>query len=422
MNHFEYRGGALCCEGVKLADIADAVGTPCYVYSTATLERHYQVFRDAFAPREVLVAFAVKANSNIAVLATLARQGAGADTVSQGEIERALMAGAPPEKIIFSGVGKTADELAFAVKAAVHQINVESRAELDLLSEIARGLNRKAPVAIRVNPDVGAGGHEKISTGKGDAKFGVSPEQALALYARAADDPHLYAQGLAVHIGSQIRDLRPLEAAFRVMRGLAERLRSEGVAIERLDLGGGLGVPYFDEPDPPSPAAYAAMVNRVFDGFNIGLSFEPGRMIAANAGVLVARVVRLQDRPRPIVVLDAAMNDLIRPAIYDAYHGIKPLQEPKANAEQAYDVVGPICETGDTFTRNRMLAPLQAGDLVAFMTAGAYGATMASTYNARALVPEVLVSGDRFAIVRRRWEVAEQLKLETLPRWLEGKT
>lgn len=422
MNHFEYRGGTLCCEGVKLADIADAVGTPCYVYSTATLERHYQVFRDAFAPREVLVAFAVKANSNIAVLATLARQGAGADTVSQGEIERALMAGAPPEKIIFSGVGKTADELAFAVKAAVHQINVESRAELDLLSEIARGLNRKAPVAIRVNPDVGAGGHEKISTGKGDAKFGVSPEQALALYARAADDPHLYAQGLAVHIGSQIRDLRPLEAAFRVMRSLAERLRSEGVAIERLDLGGGLGVPYFDEPDPPSPAAYAAMVNRVFDRFNIGLSFEPGRMIAANAGVLVARVVRLQDRPRPIVVLDAAMNDLLRPAIYDAYHGIKPLQEPKANAEQAYDVVGPICETGDTFTRNRMLAPLQAGDLVAFMTAGAYGATMASTYNARALVPEVLVSGDRFAIVRRRWEVAEQLKLETLPRWLEGKT
>lgn len=422
MNHFEYRGGALCCEGVKLADIADAVGTPCYVYSTATLERHYQVFRDAFAPREVLVAFAVKANSNIAVLATLARQGAGADTVSQGEIERALTAGAPPEKIIFSGVGKTADELAFAVKAAVHQINVESRAELDLLSEIARGLNRKAPVAIRVNPDVGAGGHEKISTGKGDAKFGVSPEQALALYARAADDPHLYAQGLAVHIGSQVRDLRPLEAAFRVMRSLAERLRSEGVAIERLDLGGGLGVPYFNEPDPPSPAAYAAMVNRVFDGFNIGLSFEPGRMIAANAGVLVARVVRLQDRPRPIVVLDAAMNDLIRPAIYDAYHGINPLQEPKANAEQAYDVVGPICETGDTFTRNRMLAPLQAGDLVAFMTAGAYGATMASTYNARALVPEVLVSGDRFAIVRRRWEVAEQLKLETLPRWLEGKT
>lgn len=420
MNHFEYRGGALCCEGVRLADIAEAVGTPCYVYSTATLERHYQVFRDAFLPRNVLVAFAVKANANISVIATLARQGAGADTVSRGEIERALMAGVPAEKIIFSGVGKTADELAFAVKTGVHEINVESRAELEMLSEIARGLGKKAPVAIRVNPDVGAGGHDKISTGKSDAKFGVSPEQALALFARAADDPHLHAQGLAVHIGSQIRDLAPLEAAFRVMRGLAEKLRSEGIAIERLDLGGGLGVPYFNEPDPPSPAEYAAMVGRVLDGFDIALSFEPGRMIAANAGVLLSRVVRLQDRPRPIVVLDAAMNDLIRPAIYDAYHGIKPLVEPTA-PEQAVDVVGPICETGDTFTRNRLLPPLEAGDLVAFMTAGAYGAVMASTYNARPLVPEVLVSGDRFEVVRRRWDVAEQLKLEKLPAWLEGK-
>ncbi len=419
MNHFEYRGGALCCEGVKLADIAEAVGTPCYVYSTATLERHYQVFRDAFAPRNVLVAFAVKANANIAVIATLARQGAGADTVSRGEIERALMAGVPAEKIIFSGVGKTADELAFAVEAGVHEINVESRAELELLSEIARGLGKNAPIAIRVNPDVGAGGHEKISTGKGDAKFGVSPEQALALYARAADDPNLHAQGLAVHIGSQIRDLAPLEAAFRVMRGLAEKLRGEGISIERLDLGGGLGVPYFNEPDPPSPAEYAAMISRVFDGFDISLSFEPGRLIAANAGVLLSRVVRLQERPRPIVVLDAAMNDLIRPAIYDAYHGIKPLKQATA-AEQAVDVVGPICETGDTFTRNRMLPPLEAGDLVAFMTAGAYGAVMASTYNARALVPEVLVSGDTIEVVRRRWDVAEQLKLESLPAWMES--
>jgi len=419
VNHFEYRGGALCCEGVKLADIAEAVGTPAYVYSTATLERHYQVFRDAFLPRNVLVAFAVKANANIAVIATLARQGAGADTVSRGEIERALMAGVPAEKIIFSGVGKTADELAFAVQAGVHEINVESRAELEMLSEIARGIGKQAPIAIRVNPDVGAGGHDKISTGKSDAKFGVSPEQALALYARAADDPHLHAQGLAVHIGSQIRDLAPLEAAFRVMRSLAEKLRSNGIAIERLDLGGGLGVPYFNEPDPPSPAEYAAMVARVFDGLDIGLSFEPGRMIAANAGVLLSRVVRLQERPRPIVVLDAAMNDLIRPAIYDAYHGIKPLKQATAS-EQAVDVVGPICETGDTFTRNRMLPPLEAGDLVAFMTAGAYGAVMASTYNARALVPEVLVSGEKFEVVRRRWDVAEQLRLESLPAWMES--
>lgn len=421
MNHFEYRGGALCCEGVNLADIAEAVGTPCYVYSSATLVRHYEVFRDAFAPRSVLVAFAVKANANIAVIATLARNGAGADTVSKGEIERALKAGVPPERIVFSGVGKTADELAFAVKTGVHQINIESRAELETLSEVAAKLDKRAAIAIRVNPDVGAGGHEKISTGKGDAKFGVSPDQALALFAQAAATPHLDAKGLAVHIGSQIRDLAPLEAAFRVMRGLAERLRADGVAIERLDLGGGLGVPYFNEPDPPSPADYAAMVHRVFDGLDIGLSFEPGRMIAANAGVLLSRVVRLQERPRPIVVLDAAMNDLIRPAIYDAYHEIKPLREPARGAEQAYDVVGPICETGDTFTRNRTLPPLAAGDLVAFMTAGAYGATMASTYNARALVPEVLVNGDRFEIVRRRWDVAEQLKLETLPAWMDSK-
>lgn len=418
MNHFEYRGGALCCEDVRLADIADAVGTPAYVYSTATLERHLDVFRSAFAPRDVLVAFAVKANANVAVLATLARKGAGADTVSQGEIERALRAGVPADKIIFSGVGKTEAELAFAVQTSVHQINVESTAELETLARIAWALKKKPAIAIRVNPDVGAGGHEKISTGKGDAKFGVSPEQALALYARATDDKNLDAKGLAVHIGSQIRDLAPLEAAFRVMRSLAEKLRGEGIAVERLDLGGGLGVPYFDEPEPPAPAAYAAMVERVFEGFDIKLSFEPGRMIAANAGVLLSRVVRLQDRPRPIVVLDAAMNDLIRPAIYDAYHGIKPAREP-SEPEQAYDVVGPICETGDTFTRNRMLPPLEEGDLVAFMTAGAYGAVMASTYNARALAPEVLVRGNQFAIVRRRWEVADQLALEAMPPWLE---
>lgn len=419
MNHFDYRGGALCCEGVKLADIAEAVGTPAYVYSSATLERHYDVFKQAFAPREVLVAFAVKANANIAVLATLARKGAGADTVSQGEIERALKAGVPASKIIFSGVGKTEAELAFAVKAGVHQINVESQAELRTLSRIAAQLDKTQAIAIRVNPDVGAGGHEKISTGKGDAKFGVSPEQALALYACASADAYLDAQGLAVHIGSQIRDLAPLEAAFRVMRDLAERLRSDGISIERLDLGGGLGVPYFNEPDPPSPTAYAEMVNRVFDGLDIGLSFEPGRMIAANAGVLLSRVVRVQERPgRPIAVLDAAMNDLIRPAIYDAYHEIKPLRATN-KASAAHDVVGPICETGDTFTRNRMLPPLVEGDLVAFMTAGAYGAVMASTYNARALVPEVLVSGDRFDVVRRRWSVAEQLALESTPAWLE---
>jgi diaminopimelate decarboxylase len=419
MNHFEYRHGSLCCEGVPLADIAAAVGTPVYVYSTATLQRHYDVFKSAFAPRDVLVAFAVKANANIAVLATLAKKGAGADTVSQGEIERALRAGVPAGRIIFSGVGKTETELAFAVKAGVHQVNVESIAELEALAGVSASLGARAPIAIRVNPDVGAGGHEKISTGRSDAKFGVSTQQALDLYARAAGDAHLDAKGLAVHIGSQIKDLAPLEAAFGVMRGLVEQLRAGGRAVERLDLGGGLGVPYFNEPDPPAPAAYAAMVNRVFDGLDAALAFEPGRMIAGNAGVLLSRVVRIQERPaRPILVLDAGMNDLIRPAIYDAYHSIKPVSETKGSAVRGYDVVGPICETGDTFTRNRSLPPLDAGDLVAFMTAGAYGAVMASTYNARALVPEVLVCGDRFAVVRRRWDVAEQMALESVPDWV----
>lgn len=421
MNHFEYRGGTLCCEDVPLTAIADAVGTPAYVYSTATLERHYKVFRDAFAPREVLVAFAVKANANIAVLATLAREGAGADTVSQGEIERALRAGVPADRIIFSGVGKTEDELAFAVTTGVHQINVESVAELEMLSRIAASLKQHPAIAIRVNPDVGAGGHEKISTGKGDAKFGVSPAQAMDLFKRAHNDAHLQAKGLAVHIGSQIKDLAPLEAAFRVLRGLVEKLGAEGARVERIDLGGGLGVPYFHEPDPPSPAEYAAMVTRVFDGLDVALALEPGRMIAGNAGVLISRVIRIQERAaRPILVLDAGMNDLIRPAIYDAYHEIRPVREAGGAPLASYDVVGPICETGDTFTRNRAMAPLAAGDLVAFMTAGAYGAVMASTYNARALAPEVLVRGNRFEIVRRRWEVADQLALEKLPPWLEG--
>ena len=419
MNHFTYRGGEFCCEDVRLSEIARAVGTPVYVYSTATLEHHFAVFKAALAPREVLVAFAVKANANIAVLATLARRGAGADVVSQGEIERALAAGVASDRIVFSGVGKTQAELAFAVDANLHQINVESAAELQTLSDIAHAKKKRPVIALRVNPDVGAGAHDKISTGGGEAKFGIPLEASAELYARAAADPHLAAVGLAVHIGSQIRDLAPLERTFRALRGLTEQLRRAGLAVSRLDLGGGLGVPYFNEPAPPSPQDYAAMISRAFGDMSADLICEPGRMIAANAGVLLARVLRVQDRARPVLVLDAGMNDLIRPAIYGAFHEIKPLTQPISDATQSYDVVGPICETGDTFARARALPPLTGEDYLAFMTAGAYGATMSSTYNGRPLVPEVLVRGGAFELVRRRWSLADQLALEQLPAWLQ---
>jgi diaminopimelate decarboxylase len=417
VNHFDYRDGALFCEDVSLEEIANAVGTPVYVYSSATLERHYRVFKEAFAPADPLVAYAVKANGNIAVIATLAKLGAGADTVSAGEIQRALAAGVQPERIIFSGVGKTEAELAYAISVGVHQINIESIAELDMIERVTTLHGQRAAIAIRINPDVGAGGHDKISTGKSGAKFGVSVADALALHARASKMKLIDAKGFAVHIGSQIKDLGPLEDAFRVMRKLAEDARAQGLSVERLDLGGGLGVPYFNEPEPPSPAAYAEMVKRVFEGMDIKLAFEPGRLIAANAGVLVSRVIRIQERTtNRILVVDAAMNDLIRPAMYEAFHDIKPLK--KAGDERTVmDVVGPVCETGDTFARARDLPPLEPEDLVAFMTAGAYGAVMSSAYNARPLIPEVLVRGNRYDVVRRRWKVSEQLALEKLPEW-----
>jgi len=421
MNHFEYKDGALHCEGVALETIAAAVGTPVYVYSTATLERHVQVMREAFAPELVLLAFAVKANANIAVLATLAAQGAGADTVSAGEIMRALKAGVPPERIIFSGVGKTADELAYALDQRIHQINVESIAELALIEALAEARKVQAPIVLRVNPAIGAGGHQKISTGGADAKFGVSAADALSLYARAHAHPHLAPKGLAVHIGSQIRDLSPLRTAFQTLRTLTEALRAQGLPVERLDLGGGLGVPYFNEPDPPSPAEYAAMAMETLRGLNVALAIEPGRLIAANAGVLLTRVIRMQERPdRRFLVLDAGMSDLLRPAMYEAFHELRAVK-PSGAAPEPFDLVGPICETGDTFARARMLPPLQAGDLAAFMTAGAYGAVMASTYNSRALVPEVIVKGDRFAVVRRRVNPEEQIALEALPAFLSPK-
>ncbi len=411
----------MACEGVALADIAVAVGTPVYVYSTATLERHFHVFERAFKRRRPLIAYAVKANPNLAVISTLARLGAGADTVSEGEVRRALKAGVPPERIVFSGVGKTDDELAFALDAGVSEINIESEAELDRLAAVATAKGVRATIAIRVNPDVGAGGHAKISTGKADNKFGVSFSEAERLYARASNAAALKPIGVACHIGSQITDLAPMEAAFRKMRGLVERLRAEGMSVDRLDLGGGLGVPYFDAPTPPAPEAFAAMVEHVTEGLDVDLAFEPGRVIVANAGVLVSRVIHIHERPegRRFLVLDAAMNDLIRPAMYEAFHDIRPVVAPASGAGTLdYDVVGPVCETGDTFARARALPPLKGGDLVAFMTAGAYGAAMASEYNSRLLVPEVLVNGDRYDVVRPRPTYDEMLDRERTPEWL----
>lgn len=422
MNHFELQGGELACEGVPLSRIAEAVGTPVYVYSSATLERHYTVLRNAFVDAglgEPLIAYAVKANSNVAVLRTLGKLGAGADTVSQGEIRRALAAGIPGERIVFSGVGKSEDEIAFALATGVAEINVESEPELQLVNRVALQMRKRATIAIRVNPDVEAGGHAKISTGKADNKFGVSLSEAERLYANAANMAGVRPVGVACHIGSQITDLTPLRAAFVKMRALVERIRREGLSIERLDLGGGLGVPYFNQPEPPSPAEYAGMIADVTRGLDVQYAFEPGRMIAANAGILLARVLHVHERPegRRFLVLDAAMNDLLRPAMYDAYHDIRPVT-PRGGDARTYDVVGPICESGDTFTRDRVLAPLEAGDLVAFMTAGAYGATMSSEYNSRLLAPEVLVKGDRFAVVRPRPTYEDMLAREAPAPWL----
>jgi diaminopimelate decarboxylase len=427
MNHFELVEGSggpeLTCEDVPLAKIAQAVGTPVYVYSSATLERHFTVLRDALTGaglKDPLIAFAVKANPNLAVLRTLAAVGAGADVVSEGEIRRAIAAGVPPSRIVFSGVGKTEAEVAYALEVGVAEINLESEPELALVNRVAQRMGKRAIVAIRVNPDVEAGGHAKISTGKADNKFGVSIGEAERLYANASNMAGVRPVGVACHIGSQITDLAPLEAAFKKMRGLVERLRAEGMSVERLDLGGGLGAPYFNSATPPAPADYAAMIARTMRGLNdIQFAFEPGRMIAANAGVLVARVLHINARPegRKFLVLDAAMNDLLRPAMYDAFHDIRPVK-PRDGEPEVYDVVGPICETGDTFTRDRTLPPLEAGDLIAFMTAGAYGAAMSSEYNSRLLVPEVLVKGDQFAVVRPRPSYDDMLARETPAPWL----
>ena len=424
MNHFELRSGELWCEDVPLTRIAEVVDTPVYVYSTATLERHFTVFRDAFAAHRAtlgdpLVAYAVKANGNVSVLRTLARLGAGADTVSEGEIRRALAAGVPADRIIFSGVGKTDGELGFAIDAGVHQINVESAPELERLAAVAAARGAAAPVALRVNPEVKAGGHDKIATGKADSKFGVVMAEVEALYARVCADPSLRPAGLACHIGSQITDLAPLEETYRKLRALVERLRGQGLTVDRLDLGGGLGAPYFNQPEPPGPEALAALVARVFGGLGVRLAFEPGRMIAANAGVLLTRVVHVNARPdgRRFLVLDAGMNDLLRPAMYDAYHDLRPVR-PLGGEALTYDIVGPVCESSDVFAVQRPLPRLVGDDLVVFMTAGAYGAAMASEYNTRPLVPEVLVNGGEFAVVRARETYDQILAREAPAPWL----
>lgn len=420
MHHFEYKNDRLHAEDVDIAAIADAVGTPFYLYSEATLRRHYRVFADAFAGTDALVAYSVKANSNLAVLKLLASEGAGADVVSGGELKRALAAGIPAEKIVFSGVGKTKEEMNAALSAGIYQFNVESANELEALSAVAQSLGKTAPIALRVNPDVAAGGHAKISTGKSEDKFGVAWGEARALYARARALDGLAVKGVDVHIGSQIASLDPFEAAFRKLADLIDDLRADGCAIERLDLGGGLGIPYGAGEVPPHPEDYAAMIKRVASPLGLQLIFEPGRMIAGNAGALISRVIYdKKGEERRFLIIDAGMNDLIRPALYDAYHDMRPVERRAGAAPVDYDVVGPVCETGDIFARARALPEMREGDLVALMSAGAYGAVQASQYNTRPMIPEVLVNGEKWAVIRKRPSFEEITAGEATPDWLK---
>ncbi len=420
MNHFEQINGVLHAEQVPLPVIADAVSTPVYVYSRATLERHAQVFRDALSGLDnPHLAFAVKANPNLAVLKVLAKQGYGADVVSGGEMDRALAAGMKAEDIVFSGVGKTTDEIIRALKAGIGQFNIESEEEGGELAALANTMGHRANAVLRINPDVDAGTHGKISTGKADNKFGVGIHRAPEIYARLNALPGINMRGVALHIGSQLTSLDPLETAFLKIGGLVAELRSAGHSITHVDLGGGLGVRYKEGDNPPEPADYGAMVARVTKGWNVRLMFEPGRVIAGNAGVLLTRVIRVKPGSGnlPFAIVDAAMNDLARPALYDAWHDFEAV-EPNGRRVTA-NIVGPVCETGDTFAMARDIDEIAAGDLAIFRTAGAYGATMASTYNSRGLVPEVLVDGDKFAIVAERIAPATILAAEHVPDWLE---
>lgn len=422
MHHFSYRDARLHAEDVDLPRLAAEIGTPFYCYSSATLERHYRVFMEAFAHRDVTLCYALKANSNQSVIATLARMGAGADIVSAGELKRALLAGVPASRIVFSGVGKTAEEMAAALDAGILCFNVESEPELVLLSEVAQSLGREAPVSIRVNPDVDAKTHKKISTGKSATKFGIPISRAREVYGEVARLKGLKVTGVDMHIGSQITDMEPFDNAVTLLAELARDLMADGHRLHHLDLGGGLGVPYAaSDPVPPAPAAYAEVVERALGGLNLPLVFEMGRMIVANAGILVTRVIRVKEgEGKTFIIVDAAMNDLIRPTLYEAHHDIIPVAEPASDALLAVaDVVGPVCETGDFLALDRPMPRVKAGDLLAVMTAGAYGAVQSGTYNTRPLVPEVLVRGGAAAVVRPRMDADAIIALDRTAPWLE---
>ena len=418
MDHFDYKNGALAAEDMPISDIAEAIGTPFYCYSTATIERHYRVFEEALAGLPATICYAVKANSNVAVIKTLADLGAGADVVSSGELTRALKAGVPASKIIFSGVGKTRDELAHALKENILQINVESEPELQALNEIAGSMGITAPVAFRINPDIDAYTHDKISTGRSEDKFGIEWTRIHEVVKAANSLSHIENVGLAMHIGSQLTELEPFRDAFIRLRDVFAILRADGHKIPRLDLGGGLGIPY-DTAMTPSPAEYGKVVAEILGDLDADFLFEPGRLIVGNAGILVTSIVYAKEgATRRFLILDAAMNDLMRPSLYEAKHDIVPVSEPNSGANmERVNVVGPVCETSDTFATELDLPSAEAGDLLAIRSAGAYGAVMASTYNSRALIPEVLVKGDAYSIIRERIEPDTLIKYENLPNW-----
>ncbi len=421
MDHFIYRDSTLHAEDVPVRDIAAAVGTPFYLYSTATLQRHYQVFDQALAGMDHLICYAMKANSNLAVLRVMADMGAGMDVVSVGEYLRARAVGVPGEKIVFSGVGKTAEEMRVALSGGIRQFNVESEPEMQVLNAVASSLGKVAPITIRVNPDVDAKTHAKIATGKSENKFGIPITKARAVYAQAAALAGLEVVGIDVHIGSQLTELAPYEHAFTKVAELTQQLRADGHDIRRLDLGGGLGIPYSrSNITPPLPLEYGEVIRRTVGHLGCEIEIEPGRLIAGNAGLLVTKVIYVKEgEGRNFLILDAAMNDLIRPAMYDAHHDIIPIEEPAPGSTLSpFDIVGPVCESGDTFARQRDLPTVESGDLIAFRSAGAYGAVMASEYNSRPMIPEVLVSHDQFAVVRPRPTYEEMLNRDKLPEWM----